>query len=45
MVRVTGSGDYLPKFAGNLDIITCAAVRAGEAIAHHRCSSLRETAA
>jgi acetaldehyde dehydrogenase (acetylating) len=33
MVKVTGLGDYLPKYAGNLDIINCAAIAMAEAYA------------
>jgi len=33
MVKVRGLGDYLPAFAGNLDIINCAAIAAAEAYA------------
>lgn len=39
MVKVTGCGDYLPPYAGNLDIINCAAIAAAEAYARKVCGA------
>jgi len=32
-IKVRGAGDYLPQYAGNLDIINCAAISMAELIA------------
>ncbi|WP_020495034.1 acetaldehyde dehydrogenase (acetylating) [Sciscionella marina] len=34
-LEVRGNGDYLPEWAGNLDIMTAAAARTGELLAEH----------
>lgn len=38
MVQLEGRGDYLPKYSGNLDVITASAVRVAELYAEKRCS-------
>ena len=35
-VQVEGSGDFLPSFAGNLDIITCAGINVAETFAYKK---------
>jgi acetaldehyde dehydrogenase len=38
-LRIAGRGDYLPDYAGNLDIMTAAATRVGEMFAAHWASA------
>jgi acetaldehyde dehydrogenase len=42
-LQVRGRGDYLPDYAGNLDIITAAAARIGDRFAAHRLAEGRVT--
>jgi acetaldehyde dehydrogenase len=42
-VKVLGAGDHLPQYAGNLDIINCAAVAVLENIAKSRISNEKHT--
>ena len=40
-VKVKGLGDYLPSYAGNLDIINCAAISVAEEFAKSNPKSLK----
>lgn len=40
-IRVKGLGDFLPEYAGNLDIINCAAIATAEEFAMNKSNSLK----
>jgi len=40
LIEVAGAGDYLPTWAGNLDIMTSAAVRVGEELTRSRTEAM-----
>lgn len=43
-LEIEGLGDYLPKFSGNLDIMTAAAARTAELMAEHMLANKPQTA-
>lgn len=42
-LEIEGLGDYLPKFSGNLDIMTAAAARTAELMAEHMLANDKQT--
>jgi acetaldehyde dehydrogenase len=41
-LEVEGAGDFLPKYSGNLDIMTASARRVGEAFSRHMLGTEQE---